>query len=50
MKLLSRAPFEEKGADKVQVRRVISRSNHIKIMFMGVVFSTKTQNIILTGK
>jgi hypothetical protein len=50
MKHLPRAPFEEQGADKVHVRRVISQSNHIKIMFMGVVFSTKTQNTILTGK
>ncbi len=38
MKHLPRAPFEEQGADRVQVRRVISRSNPIKTMFMGVVF------------
>ncbi len=38
MKHLPRAPFEEQGADRVQVRRVISRNNPIKTMFMGVVF------------
>jgi hypothetical protein len=38
MKHLPRAPFEEQGADSMQVRRVISRSNSIKMMFMGVVF------------
>jgi hypothetical protein len=38
MKHLPRAPFEEQGVDRVQVRRVISRSNPIKILFMGVAF------------
>jgi hypothetical protein len=38
MKYPPRTPFEEQGVDRVQVRRVISRSNPIKVMFMGVVF------------
>jgi hypothetical protein len=37
MKYLPRAPFEEQGVDRVQVRRVISRSYPVKVMFMGVV-------------
>jgi hypothetical protein len=38
MKHLPRAEFEEERADQVCVRHVISRSNPIKSMFMGVVF------------
>jgi hypothetical protein len=38
MKHLPRAPFEEQEVDRVQVRRVISRTNAIKTMFMGVAF------------
>jgi hypothetical protein len=38
MKHLPRALFEEQGVDRVQVRRIISRSNLIKRMFMAVAF------------
>ncbi len=38
MKHLQRAEFEEENVDRVKVRRVISQSNPIKTMFMGVVF------------
>jgi hypothetical protein len=38
MKHPPRAEFEDKGADRVHVRRVVSRMNPIKMMFMGVVF------------
>jgi hypothetical protein len=38
MKHLPRAEFEDEGVDRVHVRQVISRTNPIKMMFMGVVF------------
>ncbi len=44
MKHLPRADFEEEGADRIQVRRVISRSHPIKTMFMGVVFKRQPEH------
>jgi hypothetical protein len=38
-KHLPRADFEEEGADRLRVRRVISRSHPVKTMFMGVLTS-----------
>jgi hypothetical protein len=43
MKHLPRENFEEEGADRIQVRRVISRSHPIKVMFMGVVFKPQPE-------
>jgi len=37
-KHLPGSDFEEEGTDRVCVRRVISRTNPVKTMFMGVVF------------
>jgi len=36
-KYLPRAEFETEGADRIRVRRVISRSYPVKTMFMGVI-------------
>jgi len=36
-KYLPRAEFEAEGADRIRVRRVISRSYPVKTMFMGVI-------------
>jgi hypothetical protein len=36
-KYLPRADFEAEGADRIRVRRVISRSRLVKTMFMGVI-------------
>jgi hypothetical protein len=44
MKHLPRAGFEEEVADRIQVRRVISRRNPIKTMFMGVVFQPQPEH------
>jgi hypothetical protein len=44
MKHLPRADFEEEGADRIQVRKVISRSHPIKTMFMGVVFKPQPEH------
>jgi len=49
MKQLLRAGFQDKGGDWIRVRKVISRRNPTKTMFLGVVLSC-TQNIILKGK
>jgi hypothetical protein len=38
MKHLPRADFEEEGIDRVCVRRVLSRTNPVNTIFMGVVF------------
>jgi hypothetical protein len=45
MKHLPKAPFEEQGVYRVQVRRMISQSNPIKMMFMGVVFPPNPEEI-----
>ncbi len=44
IKHLPRAEFEEEGADRIQVRRVISRRNPVKTMFMGVVFQPQPEH------
>ncbi len=38
-KYLPRAAFEEEGADRMRIRRVVSRSHPAKTMFMGVLTS-----------
>jgi hypothetical protein len=37
MKFLPRAEFEPEGAERIRVRRVISRRHPVKTMFMGVI-------------
>jgi hypothetical protein len=44
MKQLPRAGFEEDGADRIQIGRVISRRNPVKTMFMGVVSQPQSKN------
>ncbi len=44
MNHLPRAGFEEEGAARIQVRRVVSRRNPFKTMFMGVVFQPQPEH------
>ena len=43
-KHLPRAEFEEEGADRMRVRRVISRRHPVKTMFMGVITQPQREN------
>jgi hypothetical protein len=43
-KHLPRAEFEEEGADRMRVRRVISRRHPVKTMFMGVITQPQQEN------
>jgi hypothetical protein len=44
LKNLTRAGFEEEGADRILIRREISRRNPVKTMFMGVVFQAQPEH------
>ncbi len=44
MKHIPQAHFEEEEADRIWVRRVVSRLHPIKSMFMGVVFKPQPEH------